>query len=164
MVKSRLTEDQPDPTLSLSRQLSNSRSAQLSGATIVAHFWNIESGRKDLHSRGHEHEYFDIPIPRDGGIQDLLAQADDSLPRLDAVICESIERIARRTYDGTKITHGAVERAGVALFAADKPVVLPGRKATAILSRRVKQGVAERYTLKMLEKSRDGFLDHTRQG
>jgi hypothetical protein len=37
----------------------------------------IESGPKDLDERGHgrAHEQFDISIPRDGGIQDLLAEA-----------------------------------------------------------------------------------------
>jgi site-specific DNA recombinase len=159
------TEDQQDPTLSLPRQLNNSRSALPPGATIVAHFYDIESGRKDLDARGlgHAHDRFDIPIPRDGGIKDLLAEADDSLRRFDAVICESIERIARRTYYGTKIEH-ELERAGVALFAADEPIVLSGKRATTILTRRVKQGVAEWYVLEMLEKSWDGFLEHTRQG
>ena len=41
------------------------------------------------------------------------------------MICESIERIARRTYYGTKIEHD-LERAGVALFAADEPILLNG--------------------------------------
>ena len=159
------TEDQQDPTLSLPRQLNNSRSSLPVGATIVAHFFDIESGRKDLdlRGRGHAHERFDIPIPRDGGIQDLIAEAQDPRRRFDAVICESIERVARRTYYGTKIEH-ELERAGVALFAADEPIVLSGKRATTILTRRVKQGVAEWYVLEMLEKSWDGFLEHTRQG
>ena len=79
------------------------------------------------------------------------------------MICESIERIARRTYYGTKIEHD-LETAGVALFAADEPIVLTGKRATTILTRRVKQGVAEWYVLETLEKAWDGFCEHTRQG
>jgi hypothetical protein len=79
------------------------------------------------------------------------------------VICESIDRIARRTYLGAKIEH-ELEQAGVALFAADEPILLSGKRATAILTRRVKQGVAEWYVLEMLEKSWDGACEHTRQG
>jgi hypothetical protein len=76
---------------------------------------------------------------------------------------ESIERIARRTYFGTKIEHD-LESSGVALFAADEPIVLNGKRATTILTRRVKQGVADWYVLELLEKSWDGFCEHTRQG
>ena len=159
------TEDQQDPTLSLPRQLHNSRAALPHGAFIVSHFYDVESGRKDLELRGRgvAHEQFAIPIPRDGGIQDLLSEAQRPDRRFDAVICESIERVARRTYYGTKIEYD-LESAGVALFAADEPIVLNGKRATTILTRRVKQGVAEWYVLELLEKSWDGACEHTRQG
>jgi site-specific DNA recombinase len=49
-------------------------------------------------------------------------------------------------------------------LAADEPILLSGKRATAILTRRVKQGVAEWYVLEMLEKSWDGACEHTRQG
>jgi site-specific DNA recombinase len=159
------TEDQQDPTLSLPRQLHASRAAIPEGSAIIAHYYDVESGRKELEQRGRgtAHERFAIPIPRDGGIQDLLHEAQRSDRGFDAVICESIERIARRTYFGTKIEHD-LERSGVALFAADEPIVLNGKRATTILTRRVKQGVAEWYVLELLEKSWDGFCEHTRQG
>ncbi len=44
---------------------------------IVAHFYDVESGRKDLAARGHER--FNIPVPRDGGIQDLLSEATQGI-------------------------------------------------------------------------------------
>jgi site-specific DNA recombinase len=143
-----------DPTLSLPRQLHASRAAIPEGSAIIAHYYDVESGRKELEQRGRgtAHERFAIPIPRDGGIQDLLHEAQRSNRGFDAVICESIERIARRTYFGTKIEHD-LERSGVALFAADEPIVLNGKRATTILTRRVKQGVAEWYVLELLEKS-----------
>lgn len=66
-----------------------------------------------------------IPIPRDGGTQDLLAEPGRADRRFDFVTCESINRIARRTYIGTKIEH-RLEHAGARL-----PVTLPGPTLTA---------------------------------
>ena len=162
------TEDSQDPTLSLPRQLKNARAALPAGWVIVAHFYDVESGRLDLDKRGHGHghERFDIPIPRDGGIADLLDEAQRPDRRFAAVICESIERVARRTYFGTKIEY-ELEQAGVALCAADEPISAPGRRRSAprpTLTRRVKQAVSEWYVLQMLELSWDGLSEHSRQG
>ncbi|MEV5413165.1 recombinase family protein [Thermopolyspora sp. NPDC052614] len=160
------TEDKQDPTLSIPRQLQASRAALPDQAIIVAHFYDVESGRKDLAARGHGrgHERFSIPVPRDGGVADLLAEAARPDRRFDAVICESIDRIARRTYIGTQIEN-QLEQLGVVLFAADEPIVLDGgKRSTQILTRRVKQGVAEWYVLELLEKSWAGFETHTEQG
>lgn len=161
------TEDAQDPTLSLPRQLRNARAALPPGWVIVAHFYDVESGRKELADRGHSlaHTRFDIPIPRDGSISDLLEEAERPDRRFAAVICESIERVARRTYFGTKIEY-ELEEAGVALCAADEPIVTGrgAKRATPTLTRRVKQAVSEWYVLQMLELSWDGFCEHTRQG
>ena len=160
------TEDSQDPTLSLPRQLRNARAALPPGWVIVAHFYDVESGRKDLADRGHSlaHTRFDIPIPRDGSISDLLEEAPRPDRRFAAVMCESIERVARRTYFGTKIEY-ELEQAGVALCAADEPIVIGNRakRATPTLTRRVKQAVAEWYVLQMLELSWDGYIEHTHQ-
>ena len=56
------TEDQQDPTLSLPRQLHNSRSALPTGALIVAHYYDVESGRKDLALRGYSHAHKPPPF------------------------------------------------------------------------------------------------------
>ena len=164
------TYDQQDPTLSLPRQLRASRDVLPENAVIVACFYDVESGRKDLAERGqgHAHELFNIPIPRDGGIADLLEEARRRDRRFDVVICESIDRIARRTYIATEIEH-QLEQAGVRLLAADEPIILPtgGRRlknATQVLTRRVKQGVSEWYVLELLEKSWGGFEMHTEAG
>ncbi|MGW5662854.1 recombinase family protein [Streptomyces sp. NPDC003758] len=161
------TEDAQDPTLSLPRQLRNARAALPPGWVIVAHFYDVESGRKELHERGNSlaHQNFKIPIPRDGSIADLLEEAQRPDRRFAAVICESIERVARRTYFGTKIEY-ELEQAGVALCAADEPIVTGPRakRATPTLTRRVKQAVSEWYVLQMLELSWDGFIEHVSQG
>lgn len=127
------TYDQQDPTLSLPRQLRSSQLVLPEDAVIVANFYDIESGRKELNTRGRgtAHEMFAIPIHRDGGINDLLAEAERPDRRFDYVICESIERIARRTYIGTDIEN-RLERAGVRLLAADEPFIIAqhgGRRA-----------------------------------
>jgi site-specific DNA recombinase len=161
------TEDAQDPTLSLPRQLRNARAALPPGWVIVAHFYDVESGRKELHERGNSlaHQNFKIPIPRDGSVADLLEEAQRPDRRFAAVICESIERVARRTYFGTKIEY-ELEQAGVALCAADEPIVTGPRakRATPTLTRRVKQAVSEWYVLQMLELSWDGFIEHVSQG
>ncbi|MDO0930216.1 recombinase family protein [Streptomyces sp. DG2A-72] len=161
------TEDAQDPTLSLPRQLRNARAALSPGWVIVAHFYDVESGRKDLDARGHSraHERFNMSIPRDGGIADLLQEAKAPDRRFAAVICESIERVARRTYFGTKIEY-ELEQTGVALCAADEPILTDARarRATPTLTRRVKQAVSEWYVLQMLELSWDGFIQHIEQG
>jgi site-specific DNA recombinase len=143
---------------------------------IVAKFYDVESGRNRIETRGTgtAHEQFDIPIPRDGGIADLLAEATRPDRRFVAVVCESIERIARVTYFSTKIEY-ELEQAGVALLAADEGIdtsAIPGlnesdapfRRATPTLTRRVKQAIAEWYVLNMLELSWGGLKAHTGQG
>jgi site-specific DNA recombinase len=169
------TEDQQDPTLSLPRQLENSRAALPAPFVIVAKFYDVESGRKDLDLRGRSdaHERLDIPIPRDGGIADLLAEAARPERRFVAVVCESIDRVARVSYFSTKIEH-ELERVGVPLLAADEGIdparVLPAtdggrpKRATQILTRRIKQAISEWYVVNLLELSWDGFREHTRQG
>lgn len=84
------------------------------------------------------------------------------------MICESIDRIARRTYLATEFEH-RLEQAGVVLWAADEPIRLAegrrrGPSATEVLVRRVKQGVAEWYVTELLEKSWAGFETHAEQG
>lgn len=164
------TYDQQDPTLSLPRQLRTSLQALPENAVIVAHFYDVESGRKDLaeRGRGDAHTLFTIPIPRDGGLSDLLEEATRPDRRFDAVICESIDRVARRAYIATEIEH-LLDQAGVPLLAADEPISLDGRvgkprTATQVLTRRLKQGVAEWYVVEMLEKSWAGFEIHTEHG
>lgn len=45
-------KDSQDPSLSLPRQLNRVREGLPMGFVIVAHFWDIESGRMDLDKRG----------------------------------------------------------------------------------------------------------------
>ncbi|MFF0493785.1 recombinase family protein [Nocardia sp. NPDC004068] len=102
-------------------------------------------------------------------MQDLLAEARRPDRRFDFVICESIERISRFTHTGTTIEH-ELQQHGVRLLAADEPFTLATKGirkqkvATQVLTRRVKQSIAEFYVTEMLEKSWDGFAVHTEAG
>ncbi|WP_179279228.1 hypothetical protein [Actinomadura mexicana] len=57
-----------------------------------------------------------------------------------------------------------LEKLGIPLWASDEPINLNGKRSSQVLTRRVKQGVAEWYVLEMLEKSWGGFEIHTEQG
>ena len=160
-----------DPTISMPRQLRSSKSVLEAGMEIRYYFWDVETSRLELDSRGSSTAWkqFDIDIPRDGGIADLLEEARRPDRRFDAVICESIDRIGRFSYQSTKIEHD-LEQLGIPLIAADEPMVRSTktgkieRNAALTLLRRTKQGVAEWYVLEMLEKSRKGIETHTDQG
>jgi DNA invertase Pin-like site-specific DNA recombinase len=160
-----------DPTISLPRQLRSCHAVLTEGMDISLFFWDVETSRKELGARGTSTAWrnFDIDIPRDGGIGDLLEEAQRPDRRFDGVICESIDRIARMTYRSTKIEYD-LEQLGIPLIAADEPIMRSARtgriekKAGMVLLRRAKQGVAEWYVLEMLEKSRNGIEIHTNQG
>jgi DNA invertase Pin-like site-specific DNA recombinase len=159
------TEEQQDPRQSLMRQLERAKSALPESWVIVAHFYDVESGRKELDQRGHGADVsrFDIPIPRDGGIDDLLAEAEHPRCRFDAVICESMSRIARRMYENLAIER-QLERAGVALLAWNEPIKVDGPRAGQILHRRINQSVAEYEVWNTLESSWGGLCTHVRDG
>ena len=81
--------------------------------------------------------------------------------------------MARVSYFSTKIEY-ELGQAGVVLLAADEGVdparMLPAaggsrpKRATQILTRRIKQAISEWYVINMLELSWDGYREHTRQG
>jgi site-specific DNA recombinase len=157
------TDDQQDPRQSILRQLGNSRAAIPESWVIVAHFYDVESGRLELNARGRRTDYdrYDIPISRDGGITELLDEAGHPGRRFDVVICESVSRAARRAFEGLSIER-ALERAGVPLFAANGPITLTGSRAQRILQRRINQSVAEYEVLNTLEQSWGGLCTHVR--
>lgn len=74
---------------------------------VVCHFYHVESGRLSLDQRGRDGrnvERFDVPILRDGSIQDLLVEAVRHPDRrFDAVICESSARMARRMFESLSV-------------------------------------------------------------
>ena len=157
-------EELQDPTISIPRQLAECRKVLPANAVITAFYWDVETSRKDLAERGNgAHESFDVPVPRDGGIADLLADAERRDRKFDAVVCESADRLARLMHQSLEIEH-RLDRVGVPIIAADEGFNLGGRKSTRTLLRRNKQVIAEWYIGNLLEMSWAGYCEHTRQG
>ena len=159
------TDDQQDPRQSMLRQLGNCKASIPESWVIVAHFYDVESGRMELdqRGRGENYERYDIPIARDGGVADLLDESTHKGRRFDVVICESVSRVARRTYEGLSIER-ELERVEVPLFASNEPITLTGSRAQRILQRRINQSVAEYEVLNTLEQSWGGLCTHVREG
>ncbi len=159
------TEEHQDPRQSLLRQLERSKVALPDSWVIVAHFYDVESGRMELDKRSRKSNYerFDIPIARDGGIGDLLAEAAGPGRRFDVVMCESMARLARRMYETLSVER-RLEDVGVTVFASNEPIMLAGGRAQQILQRRINQSVAEYEVLNMLEQSWGGTCTHVREG
>ncbi len=156
------TEDEQDPTLSFPRQLQNAeRQVAEAGGRIVAHYYDIESGTRAYAERGSGGlAGFDIPIPRDGGLQDLLADAAKRPARFDRVIVESISRLSRNSSVAFRV-EDELRQAGVRLCAADEPLE---ESFGTIVLRHVNIGIARGYHHELMVKSRQGQETSTRQG
>jgi DNA invertase Pin-like site-specific DNA recombinase len=157
------SDDAQDPSLSIPRQLmACERAVAAFGGEIVSCYWDVESGRRTLRDRGQGHSEAwrsRVAVPWKGGLPELLAAAYHG-ETLFAVIVESIDRLSRITADATSIER-ELERRDIGLFAADEPMSI---SATSILTRRVKQGVAEWYVRDLIERSRRGMEESVRQG
>jgi site-specific DNA recombinase len=156
------SDDAQDPSLSIPRQLSAcERAVAASGGEIVCCYWDIESGRKALEDRGQGSGAWreKVAVPCAGGLPELLAAAYHGEP-FYAVIVESIDRLSRMTADATRIERD-LEQRDIGLFAADEPM---STDATSLLTRRIKQGVAEWYVRDLIERSRRGMEESVRQG
>jgi DNA invertase Pin-like site-specific DNA recombinase len=156
------SEDAQDPSLSIPRQFAAcERAVRTAGGELTAFYWDIESGRKNLSDRGNgaDGDRFAVRLRRDGGLPQLLETAANGR-KFDAVIVESIDRLSRMTADATRIERD-LEQRDIALFASDEPMTA---NATSILTRRVKQGVAEWYVRDLIEKSRRGMEESVRRG
>lgn len=155
------TEDNQDPTLSLPRQLSNCELAvERVGGRIVAHFYDIESGDSSFEERGSGRKLrgFDIPIPRDGGLNDLLELARSG--KFAVVVCESINRFARNP-SVTFRAEDELRLAGVKLWAIDEPWE---ESFGSIVLRHVNVGIARGYLHELKVKSRQGLEAACKQG
>src|SRR3984885_6561158 len=155
-----------DPVASLNRQIRSCRAWLPPGWVITAFYRDFESGGIDLEDRsqGDAYQQFTaLGIPRDGGMADLLAEANSPHPLFAAVVCEDIERSGRDTFNALKLEK-ELSRQGIPLFATDEPADIAGVNATTVLVRRVKQGVAEWFRLQLKEKAWKGLIEHSADG
>ncbi|MHB1987274.1 MAG: recombinase family protein [Acidimicrobiales bacterium] len=84
---------------------------------------------------------FDIAIPRDGGLKELLADAAKRPARFDRVIVESISRLSRNSSVAFRV-EDELRSAGVRLCAADEPLE---ESFGTIVLRHVNIGIARGY-------------------
>jgi DNA invertase Pin-like site-specific DNA recombinase len=155
-----------DAVASYRRQLRACAAWLPAGWFIAAVYADVESGATDLEARsqGDAHRVLtDAGLRRDGGMADLLAEAAGPSPRFAVVVCEDIERSARDTFNALKLEK-ELSRNGIPLFATDEPADIAGVNSTTVLVRRVKQGVAEWYRLKLRESTWKGFIEHNAAG
>jgi len=103
---------------------------------------------------------FDIAIPRDGGLQDLLADAKRRPALFDRVIVESISRLSRNSSVAFRV-EDELRAAGIRLCAADEPLE---ESFGTIVLRHVNIGIARGYHHELMVKSRQGLETSTRQG
>ena len=160
------TLEMQDPRASLRRQLRSSQQWLPPGWFIAAYYWDVESGGLDLEARSQGDAYrqfTDAGIPRDGGMADLLTEAQSPIPKFAAVICENIERSGRDTFNALKLEK-KLSRNGIPLFATDEPAHIDGVNSTTVLVRRMKQGVAEWFRLQLKENTWKGLVEHSLDG
>jgi hypothetical protein len=73
-----------DPVASLNRQIRSCQAWLPQGWYIAGYYWDVESGGIDLEQRSQGQAWQPFAgagIPRDGGMADLLAEAQDSRHR-----------------------------------------------------------------------------------
>lgn len=112
---------------------------------IVCEFTDVQSGRRDDRA----------------GIEALLEEASRPDRRFEAVVTYKAERFARRMALALAYEE-ELHRAGVPVYVSDEAGE-PGRP-TSVLTRRIKQAVGEWYVLELVEESRRGMEENTRQG
>ncbi len=154
-------KDAQDPSLSIPRQ--HTAAQKVTGtlnARIIRHYYDIESGKKALDERGQGEDAaaLGIALRRDGGLPELLRDARANT--FDVVVVESIDRVSRRTFTSTQIEE-ELKELDIQIFAADEPI---GTLGTMLLTRRLKQGIAEWYITDLLDKSRRGMEASVEQG
>ncbi len=156
-------EELQNPELSLDRQLHNCQPAVAKrGGRIVANYYEIETGtsRYDQRGRGTNLAGYHIPIPRAGGLHELVADANRVPRPFDFAICENINRLARNPAV-TFTVEEQLRAAGVTLLCADEPFE---ESFGSILLRHINVGLARGYHFDLMRKTREGRQSGTRQG
>ena len=155
-----------DPAASLRRQITSTREWLPPGfyvAGVLLGRGIRRPGHRTARPRHGYEQFTGQGIPRDGGLADLLTEAQSPQPRFAAVVVEDIERASRDFYNSVKLERELSDQ-GIPLFATDEPADITGVSPTTILVRRVKQGVAEWFRLQLKEKTWKGLKEHTAEG
>ncbi|WP_160051306.1 recombinase family protein [Nocardiopsis sp. FR26] len=157
------TKDNQDPRSSIPRQVALASERLQDGEQFVAHFYDVESGMLPPELRGlgttEMYDTLAVPVPRDGGLQELLDQAEHR--GITHVIAERSDRVARAMLTSLTVEH-ELEKLGVEVVYANEPV--GGTKTGQLRTRRYSQVDAEVYRYALLEMSMGGQVQHTTNG
>ncbi|MGI5337746.1 recombinase family protein [Streptomyces sp. CA-181903] len=157
------TKDNQNPATSLPRQVLLASDRLMPGEDFTAYFWDVESGMlpPELRGLGSQEMYdaLDVPIPRDGGLQDLVERAEQM--GVTHVLAERSDRVARAMLTSLTVEH-ELERIGVEVVYANEPV--GGTKSGQLRSRRYGQVDAEIFRATLMEMSMGGQFQHAING
>lgn len=157
------TKDSQDPRSSIMGQADEARALLDNGEEFVAHFYDVESGMLELTERGlvtdDEYAALGIPLPRTGGLPELLEAAERG--EITRVACERISRVARDTLVSLTV-EAHLKKLGVPVLCADEPQ--GGTETGQLKVRRGGQMQAEIARAELMEMSKRGQRRHTRDG
>ncbi|MCX4826899.1 recombinase family protein [Streptomyces sp. NBC_01142] len=157
------TKDNQNPASSLPRQVALASERLEVGEKFAAYFWDVESGMLPPELRGlGSQEMYDalaVPIPRDGGLQDLVDRAEQL--SVTHVLAERSDRVARAMLTSLTVEH-ELERIGVEVVYANEPV--GGTESGRLRTRRYSQVDAEIYRTTLMEMSMGGQIQHAING
>ncbi len=139
------TEELQQPELAFPTQRAACERRIKGTGAIVCEFTDVQSGRSSDRA----------------GIEALLSEGASEYRRFDAVVTYKAERFARSMYLSLHFEH-ELKSLGIPIYVSDE-YGDPGRP-TSVLTRRIKQAVGEWYILELLEESRRGMEENTRQG
>lgn len=157
------TKDNQNPASSLPRQVVLASEHLQPGEEFAAYFWDVESGMlpPDLRGLGSKAMYdaLAVPIPRDGGLQDLVDRAEQL--GITHAVAERSDRVARAMLTSLTVEH-ELARCGVEVVYANEPV--GGTESGRLRTRRYSQVDAEIYRTTLLEMSMGGQFQHAFNG
>ncbi|WP_028478801.1 recombinase family protein [Nocardia sp. CNY236] len=157
------TKDNQNPASSLPRQAVLASERLEAGEKFAAYYWDVESGMlpPDLRSLAPREMYeaLAVPLPRDGGLQDLVDRAAQL--GITHVLAERSDRVARAMLTSLTVEH-ELGKAGVEVIYANEPV--GGTESGRLRARRYSQVDAELYRTILMETSMGGQFQHTVNG
>ncbi|MCP2320227.1 Recombinase [Nocardia amikacinitolerans] len=157
------TKDNQNPSSSLPRQVVPASARLEAGEEFAGYYWDVESGMLPPELRSLEpqemYEALGVPLPRDGGLQDLVDRAEQL--GVTHVLAERSDRVARAMLTSLTVEH-ELGKVGVEVVYANEPV--GGTESGRLRTRRYSQVDAEIYRTVLMEMSMGGQIQHAING
>ncbi|KZM71100.1 hypothetical protein [Nocardia terpenica] len=153
------TKDNQNPASSLPRQVVLASARLEAGEEFAGYYWDVESGMLPPQLRSlaprEMYEALGVPLPRDGGLQDLVDRAEQL--GVTHALAERSDRVARFMLTSLTVEH-ELAKAGVEVVYANEPV--GGTESGRLRTRRQGQVDAEIYRATLMEMSMGGQIQH----